>query len=189
MDGSYTNSTVLKNLPDRITLIGRIRKDAKLNLPLPADSNPRRRYGPQAPTPEQILKDDSTPFQSIQCFIAGKLQEIKVKTVAPLFWSKAGLDRPLRLIVIKPLGYRLTKTSRLLYRQPAFLICTDVNLPLHTVIQAYVYRWEIECNHRDEKSFIGVLRRSREVTRLCYRGMTHQVFRTSEETPSKLQLQ
>ena len=29
-DGSYTNKTVLRNLPDRTTFIGRIRKDAKL---------------------------------------------------------------------------------------------------------------------------------------------------------------
>ncbi|MEQ6121462.1 hypothetical protein AAOP42_18150, partial [Reichenbachiella sp. MALMAid0571] len=32
VDGSYTNSTVLKNLPERTILIGRIRKDSKLFL-------------------------------------------------------------------------------------------------------------------------------------------------------------
>ena len=30
VDGSYTNEEVLKNLPERVTLIGRIRKDTKL---------------------------------------------------------------------------------------------------------------------------------------------------------------
>ena len=34
-DGSYTNKTVLRHLPPRTTFIGRIRKDAKLHLPLP----------------------------------------------------------------------------------------------------------------------------------------------------------
>ena len=156
-DGSYTNSTILKQLPDRTTLIGRIRKDAKLYHPLPPTAaKGRRRYGPQAATPEEILKDDSIAVQSVECFIAGKLQSVKVKTVAPLFWRKAGHDRPLRLVVIKPLGYRLTKNSKILYRQPAFLICTDVDLPLQDLVQAYIYRWEIECNHRDEKSYIGV---------------------------------
>src|ERR1019366_6895922 len=29
-------------------------------------------------------------------------------------------------------------------------------LDLQTLLQAYVDRWEIECNHRDEKSLIGV---------------------------------
>lgn len=59
-------------------------------------------------------------------------------------------------MVIKPLGYRLRKGAKLLYREPAFLICTDPKLDLQTLVQAYVYRWEIEVNHRDEKSFIGV---------------------------------
>jgi len=29
-------------------------------------------------------------------------------------------------------------------------------LDLKTLLQAYVHRWEIECNHRDEKSLLGV---------------------------------
>ena len=44
----------------------------------------------------------------------------------------------------------------MLYRKPAFLICTDPHLDLQALIQAYIYRWEIECNHRDEKSLLGV---------------------------------
>lgn len=59
-------------------------------------------------------------------------------------------------MVIQPLGYRLRKGAKLLYREPAFLICTDPKLDLQTLVQTYVYRWEIEVNHRDEKSFIGV---------------------------------
>jgi len=156
VDGSYTNHTVLTQLPERTTLIGRIRKDAKLLHPLPAHSIGPRRYGPPASTPEQVLHDETIATQTINCFIAGKLQTVKVKSVAPLFWRKAGPARSLRLLFIKPLGYRLTKGSKLLYRQPAFLICTDIALPLQTLVQAYLYRWEIECNHRDEKSFIGV---------------------------------
>src|SRR6202011_1605406 len=38
----------------------------------------------------------------------------------------------------------------------AFLICTDVNLDLQLLVQSYIQRWEIECNHRDEKSLLGV---------------------------------
>ena len=64
-DGSYTNKAVLRQLPPRTTFIGRIRKDAKLHLPLPkrngATGRPRL-YGPPAPTPEQVLQDDSIPW-------------------------------------------------------------------------------------------------------------------------------
>jgi len=158
-DGSYTNKTVLRGLPPRTTFIGRIRKDAKLHLPLPeragATGRPRL-YGPRAPTPEQILQDDSIPVVKIRCFAAGELREIPVKVFGPVYWRRAGAGRPLLLVVIKPLGYRLRIGSKLLYRQPAFLVCTDVELDLQLLVQSYIQRWEIECNHRDEKAILGV---------------------------------
>jgi hypothetical protein len=160
-DGSYTNRPVLRQLPERTTFIGRIRKDAKLFHALPPATATRsggrpRHYGPAAPTPEQVLHDDTMPVVKVRCFAAGAVREIPVKIVRHLYWRKAGPDLPLLLVVIKPLGYRLRKGSKLLYRQPAFLICTDPQLDLQILVQAYVDRWEIECNHRDEKSLIGV---------------------------------
>jgi len=79
-----------------------------------------------------------------------------VKVLRGVYWRKAGVDVPIQVIVIKPLAYRLRKGSKLLYRKPAFLICTDSNMDLQALVQDYVYRWEIECNHRDEKSLLGV---------------------------------
>ena len=159
-DGSYTNRTVLRQLPERTTFIGRIRKDAKLFwalLPLTAarSGGRPRRYGAPAPTPEQVLHDDTVPVVKVRCFAAGQVREIPVKVVRTVYWRKAGPDLPLLLVVIKPLGYRLRQGSKLLYRQPAFLVCTDPQLDLPILLQAYVDRWEIECNHRDEKSLIG----------------------------------
>jgi hypothetical protein len=60
-----------------------------------------------------------------------------------VYWRKAGVAMPLQVVVIRPPGYRLRNGSKLLYRQPAFLICTDGKLDLQTLVQAYVYRWEI----------------------------------------------
>ena len=160
-DGSYTNRTVLRQLPERTTFIGRIRKDAKLSQALPPATASRsggrpRRYGAVAPTPEQVLHDDTVGVVKIRCFAAGEVRQIPVKILRNVYWRKAGPDLRLLLVVIKPLGYRLRKGSKLLYRQPAFLLCTDPELDLQTLLQAYVDRWEIECNHRDEKSLIGV---------------------------------
>ena len=159
-DGSYTNRNVMQRLPERTTYIGRARKDAKLHYALPASSaKPRgrpRRYGPVAPTPEEVLKDESIPVVKVQCFAAGQLREIPVKVLRVIYWRKTGVDMPLQMVVIKPLGYRLRNGSKLLYRQPAFLVCTDPDLDLTTLVQAYINRWEIECNHRDEKALLGV---------------------------------
>lgn len=158
VDGSYTNKTVLKNLPERTTLIGRIRKDAHFyHLPADQPSRGRKRlYGERAPTPEQIRADPSIPWQKVRVFATGRVHECEVKEFSPVLWKKAGAAQPLRIIVIRPLAYRLTTNSRLLYRDAAYLICTDLSLPIDQLIQAYFWRWDIEVNHRDEKQLIGV---------------------------------
>lgn len=158
VDGSYVNQTVLKNLPARTTLIGRIRKDAELWLPPEAQParGRKRLYGHRAPTPDQVRIDPDIPWQSVKVFASGRLHDCEVKSVGPYLWRKAGSNMPLRIIVIRPLSYRLTKTGRLLYRQPAFLISTDPDLSLEQTVRAYFSRWDIEVNHRDEKQLIGV---------------------------------
>jgi len=156
VDGGYTNRTVLKGLPDRVTLIGRVRKDAKLFAP--PENHPgrgrKRVYGRQLPTPEQLRQDESTPWEKVNAFAAGKIHEFQVKSLAPCRWKAAG-GRDVRIIVIRPLAFRPTLKSRVLYRQPGYLICTDPDLPRDKIIQYYVWRWEIELNFREEKTLLG----------------------------------
>jgi len=75
-----------------------------------------------------LRQDESVPWQKVEAFAAGKRHEFRIKTIGPVLWRKAGADLPLRVVVIAPLGYRLRKGSRMLYRQPAYLICTDPDL-------------------------------------------------------------
>lgn len=161
VDGGYTNATVLKKLPSRTTLVGRIRKDAKLYfLPPSAQAPPQRgrprHYGAPAPTPEQLRTDDAIPWTSLEVFISGAVRPLRVKRLQPILWRTAGLQHTLQLVVIAPLGYRLRKHSKLLYRQPGFLICTDPTLDLHSIVQGYVQRWGIEVNFREQKTLLGV---------------------------------
>jgi hypothetical protein len=161
VDGGFTNGEVPKNLPKQTELIGRVRQDAKLFFPPQKDEQPcspgrKRRYGKCAPTPEELRKDENVPWQSVAVFAAGKIHNFKIKTLSEVMWEKAGAFARLRLVVIAPLAYRLRKDSRLLYRQPAYLICTDPEIPLDELVQAFVWRWGIEVNHRDEKQSIGV---------------------------------
>lgn len=159
VDGGYTNGTFLKNLPPRTVAVGRIRADAKLYfLPESTEGLPGRNrvYGERAPSPEALRQDSSIPWQEIDVYAAGKMHRFKIKTITPLRWRPAGKDYDLRLLVIAPLAYRLNKHSRVLYRRPAYLICTDPSANLNEVLQAYVWRWDIEVNFRDEKSLLGV---------------------------------
>ena len=157
VDGSYTNETVLKNLPDNTTLIGRIRKDCRLNE-IPGakgkKAGRKRVYGEQLPSPEQIRQSPDYTWRNVEAWAAGKKHQFKIKLIQGVRWRKAGKQN-LQMIVIAPLGYRLTKKSRMLYRQPAYLICTDPKLDIKELLQAYLWRWEIEVNFRDEKTLVG----------------------------------
>jgi hypothetical protein len=81
---------------------------------------------------------------------------MRIKCLGPILWRAAGLKLTLQLVVIAPLSYRLRKNSRLLYHQPAFLICTDPNLDVCSLVQSYVQRWGIEGNFREQKTLLGI---------------------------------
>jgi DDE superfamily endonuclease len=159
VDGSYTNKTVLRGLPPETTLIGRVRKDISLFAPAWSKSRRgelRRRYGSPLATPEQLRRDEAVAWHGVRAYAAGAVREFRVKTLSPVLWKKAGPQQVLQLMVVAPLGYRLRQNSRLLYRQPAFLLCTDPQLPEDELLQYYLWRWGVEVNHRDEKQIVGV---------------------------------
>ncbi len=159
-DGGYTNGTVLTALPERTAFIGRVRADAKLYHvapPMEFGRRGRRRiYGAPLPTPEQIRLDASIPWQTVRVWAAGRWHDFRIKTFAPLRWRATGKTHALRLVVVAPLAYRPRQGAHVLYRRPAYLICTDPKMPLDQLLQAYVWRWDIEVNFRDEKTLLGV---------------------------------
>ena len=59
VDGSYTNQTLLKGLPERTTLIGRIRQDADLHLPLKADQ--KKTVDPANMVPRRLPQSKCSP--------------------------------------------------------------------------------------------------------------------------------
>lgn len=156
VDGSYTNKEVLKNLPQRTTLVGRTRKDTKLYaLPVAQPEAGRKRvYGTQLPTPEEIRQSEQYPWQQVEAWAAGKTHKFDLKIIRDVRWRSAG-PQNLSLIVIRPLGYRLSKGSRILYREPAYLLCTETGLEIEDILQAYLWRWEIEVAFREEKTMLG----------------------------------
>ena len=116
----------------------------------------KRKYGPQLPTPEELLQDPATPVLTVTAFAAGRKHRFKVKPVGPVLLRLDRAARPVQLLLIKPLRYRLTRGGRLLYRQPAYLVGTDPQMPLAELLQEFLWRWDIEVNFRDEKTLLGV---------------------------------
>jgi len=154
VDGSYCNRRTFTNLPERTELIARTRKDAKLCFPAPPGR--RRFYGEQKFTPEQVRQDDAIVYHTVVVCIGGTRRELRYKEVTRVLWQGGARRRLLRLLVLAPTPYRLSPNSRTHYRQPAYLLCTALNMPAVELIQIYVDRWQIEVNHRDEKEILGV---------------------------------
>jgi hypothetical protein len=103
-----------------------------------------------------MRQDESRPYQTVPIFAAGKRHDLRVKVVPRVLWRAAGLGQTLQLLVVAPLGYRLSARRKVLYRQPAYVLCTDPDLPVAQVLQEYVWRGEIEVNFRGEKALLGV---------------------------------
>jgi hypothetical protein len=153
-DGSFCNRTVLSAEIPHTQWLVRCRKDAVLCKPAPQPS--RRVYAREHFTPDSVRTDPSVPWQTTKLFHGGKKRPVNFKEVAPVLWQGGTRRIPLRLIVIAPTPYRRSKAGKWLYRQPAFLLTTDLHTSTETLIQIYFDRWEIEVNHRDEKSVLGV---------------------------------
>ena len=153
-DGSFCNRTCFGEIPERSALLARARKDAKLCFG--AEAGSRRFYGTDKFTPEQIRKDDSREWKTTEIFYGGMWREVRYKEVAKVFWQGGAGKRPLRLIVIAPTPYRKKKSNKLYYRDPAYLLTSDLESPAKELLQIYFDRWQIEVNHREEKDTLGV---------------------------------
>ncbi len=153
-DGSFCNQTCFRAELHNTTLLSRTRKDAKLCF---RDQTPSQRYyGQEKFTPEEIRQDASINWQMASIFHGGKFRQIRYKVMDDVLWQGATRRRELKLIVVAPTPYRLTKNGRIFYRQPAYLLCTHTHLDNRTLLQSYFDRWEIEVNFRDTKSILGL---------------------------------
>jgi len=152
-DGSFANRTMFKADLDRTHLLARCRKDARLCFKAPEGG--RRKYGEQLFTPDQVRTRED-PWTRARVYLGGKRRLVKYKEVKDVLWKRGAGTRRLRLIVIAPVPYKLSKNSRLNYREPAYFLTTDLRTSIKLLVQACFDRWQIEVNHRDEKDILGV---------------------------------
>jgi hypothetical protein len=156
-DGSFCNRTVLR--PDwesqNVTLVVRCRKDIVLCRRAPGRGP--RFYGKTKFTPEQVRRRSSRArWQQAQIFHGGCFRKVRYKELTQIYWQGGARKKEVRLLVVAPVGYRTSKNGRKYYRQPAYLLTTDLTTPAVQLLQAYFDRWGIEVNHRDEKEILGV---------------------------------
>jgi hypothetical protein len=153
VDGSFCNKTCMGTPIERSCLVARARKDAKLCFKAEGS---RKFYDDKKFTPEQVRQDDSIPWRKTSIYHGGKWREVRFKEIREVLWQHGTKQQFLRLLVIAPTPYRLTKKGKLYYRNPAYLLCQAIEVTAEVLIQKYFDRWQIEVNHREEKDTLGV---------------------------------
>jgi hypothetical protein len=153
-DGSFCNRTFYKHPLNRVELLTRCRKDARLCFAAPEGS--RRHYGLEIFTPEDVLHSTRSDHGVCKIWLGHKHRRVPYRVVHSVLWRRGAGLRPLRLIVIPRLPYKMSPNASLNYRDPGYLLSTDLHSPLRELIQSYFDRWQIEINHRDEKTILSV---------------------------------
>jgi len=145
LDGSFCNQTIFGADLERTILIARARRDAKLCWPA---REGRSKYSSETFTPESVLKDEQQSWQVATIFHGNHWRYIDYKEVNQILWRRGGKTRKLRLLVVRPIPYRKTKKGKLLYRNPAFLLTTDLQTQAQELLQIYFDRWQLDTCHR-----------------------------------------
>jgi hypothetical protein len=151
-DGSFCNTVCMSMSVAGTDILARCRKNAVLCFKAVGEG--RRIYSAKKFTPEEVRQDKTRSFRQGSFFYGGQLRNIKFKEVTNILWQKVTKTKPLRLIVIAPIPYE--HGGRRCYREPGYLLTTDLTTPVEELIQIYLDRLQIEYNFRDEKSVIGV---------------------------------
>jgi hypothetical protein len=103
-----------------------------------------------------VRLNEQIGWRTSKVFYGGKRRIVRYKEVSGVLWQSGARTRPLRLFVIAPTPYRKRQTGRWYYRQPAYLMCTDLSSAARRLLQIYFDRWQIEVSHREEKDTLGV---------------------------------
>jgi len=158
-DGDYSNSTLLPHLPPRTAYIGRARFDMNLrDVPTPTKRRSvgrPRSYGKQLPTPEELRKDKTIPWEDLTICNGPKTTKVRYKRISQAKWHIAGEKAVVQVVVIAPLRFKKRKNGPWRYTKPTCLVCTDACMPVEELIQAYFWRWGIEVNFKEEKQLFG----------------------------------
>lgn len=150
MDSAYGNDTVLRDLPDRIKVIGAMRPDAVLttrpsvNHLAPRAGRPRVRGAP-LPKPEDLARCTLVPWQTCTALLYGQRRAIFYKTLCAQ-WYRACGGRLLRIVVVR------VDNGRVPWR---VFFSTDPDLSVIQILECYASRWSIEVCFRDMKQLLG----------------------------------
>lgn len=152
VDGSFCNERCLAACVPGVEILGRLKKNARLCMK--ASGQGSRFYSKATFTPEEFRRANQKDYKRGLFRFGGAMRRVRYTEIKNVYWRTVTRRRPLRLIVIAPMPY--VRGGKRFYRDPAYLLCTDLDADLEFLIQSYLDRWQIEVNFRDLKSLMGV---------------------------------
>jgi hypothetical protein len=158
-DGAYAAKTMLTDLDERVTFVGRLRGDAALYDPrVPAakkgQRGPKAKKGPRLPSPKAAAakadrKRSATGdwlWQEVTVTVYGCRRLLWAFAYEALWPTVLGL-RPVRIVVVRDPEGRLAD---------AYLFTTDLKARLGWVITQFAWRWAIEVLFRASKQVLDL---------------------------------
>jgi hypothetical protein len=158
-DGGYAAKTMLTDLDERVTFVGRLRGDAAVYDPrVPAakkgQRGPKAKKGPRLPSPKAAAAKADRKRSATEDWL---WQEVAVTVYGcrRLLWAFAyeavwptvlGL-RPVRIVVVRDPEGRLADV---------YLFTTDLSARLGWVITQFAWRWAIEVLFRASKQVLDI---------------------------------
>jgi len=151
-DSAYVNSSVLKNRPANLKVIGPVRWDAALyKLPEPRKEKQRgatKKKGERLPTPREMIKDDvAYPSTEIAMDFLNQRRTLRVKVVRDVLWYSAAKSDPLTLVLVQDAAGEW---------RDEVLLATSQDATAEFVIAGYCRRWSVEVAFHDSKQFLGL---------------------------------
>ena len=152
-DSTYSVIDLLAKVRPHVTFITRLRMDAAL-YELPAEKQPGKAgrpalKGKRLPNLTEVLCSEHTRWQSIVVpqWYNDKEVPMQIATGTAL-WYHSGMDPvPIRWVLLRdPAGKK----------EPAALLCTDLELGAGEVIDFFIQRWTVEVTFEESRAHLGV---------------------------------
>lgn len=147
-DREYACRTVVRALPPDVHFVGPMCMNAAVFAP-PQPSKGRGRpakKGPRLPSPEQLARDETVPWESRTVRIYGREVQILIKAQSCLWYTVAG-TRLGRMVLTRDPSGRIEERA---------YFSTHHEVSAELILETYARRWAAEVMHRDTKQLMGL---------------------------------
>lgn len=144
-DQGYTNRTVLRGLPKRVTVLGSLDLRAALTDPSGRvlASGRRSKKGAPLPARKAWALAEADPWQTTVAWLYGAEREVEFKVCTAQWWH---------VLVEQPVQVVMLRCSNGMLRT---FLCTDPEMQVAQLLSKYARRWAIESFFFDVKQLLG----------------------------------